>query len=108
MEAFLNLLTFCGLRRANAAPASRSDNLETSRLAGIGVVFKHAGSAHFTFFAAFFVESKAFFQAIILLSNLSQQKALLNRAGRCRRAITLSRWESLANCRKSRVVMFHK
>jgi hypothetical protein len=45
MEAFLNLLSFCGLRRGNAAPAS--DDLQTSRLAGIGVVFKHAGAAHF-------------------------------------------------------------
>lgn len=43
MEAFLNLLSFCGLRRGTPAAASNSDNLETSRLAGIGVVFKHAG-----------------------------------------------------------------
>lgn len=49
MEAFLNLLSFCGLRRGTPAAASNSDNLETSRLAGIGVVFKHAGAAHYIF-----------------------------------------------------------
>ena len=41
------LLSCCGSRES--ATSSNSESLETTRLAGIGVVFKHAGADHFIF-----------------------------------------------------------
>lgn len=48
MEA---LLSCCGSRVSDVPASASSDSLETTRLAGIGVVFKHAGFAHL--FASF-------------------------------------------------------